>query len=255
MNDPERQVFCERHGTSEATFICGHLAGAVGAGFFTADDDDGVLRPDAWCVRCNEVLVAEREWNDTSEGFARIRLSCSGCYDEIRARNEWTPSPAGVDGFTCGDCGEVHDGLPLDFATNKPALSDEDLARAKLTDDSCEFAEYRFIRACLELPIIGGSGPLVYGIWVTLSPTSYQQYLDHRSQPRRFLDGPYFGWFASALPQWFNTVQLKTRVYVRPAPLRPVIELEPTDHPLAVAQREGISLKRYRELALAYLHR
>ncbi|MER2566676.1 MAG: DUF2199 domain-containing protein [Myxococcaceae bacterium] len=255
MHEPERQVFCERHGTSEASFICGHLAGTVGAGFFTSDDDDGVLRPDAWCARCNEVLEAEREWNDTSEGFANIRVCCAGCYDEIRARNQWVPLAEADDRFTCLACGEAHDGLPLDFATDKPALSDEELARAKLTDDLCEFDEHRFIRACLEIPILGGPGPLVYGIWVTLSQRSYEQYLEHQSEPRRFLDGPYFGWFASALPLWPATVQLKTRVHIRPPPQRPVIELEPTDHPLAVAQREGISLTRYRELALAHLHR
>lgn len=113
-----------------------------------------------------------------------------------------------------------------------------------------------FIRSCLEIPIIGGPGPLVYGVWVTLmSQTSDDEYVDHRSELRRFLDDPYFGWFASALPLWPNSVQLKTRVHVRPPPQLPVIELEPTDHPLAVAQREGISLARFGERALAHLHR
>ncbi|MBL8934754.1 MAG: DUF2199 domain-containing protein [Archangium sp.] len=255
MGDPERTVSCERHGTSEATFICGHLAGAVGAGFFTAEDADGVARPDAWCARCDEVLQAEREWHDTSEGFAHIRLACAGCYDEIRAHNEWKQLDTEQDRFTCSDCGEVHQGLPLDFATDTPALSSEDLSQAKFTDDRCEFGEHRFIRSCLEIPIIGGPGPLVYGVWVTLSQQSYAEYVHHLSEPRRFLDGPYFGWFASALPQWPDTVQLKVRVHVRPPPRRPVIELEPTDHPLAGAQREGISLARFQELALAHLHR
>ena len=71
---------------------------------------------------------------------------------------------------------------------------------------------------------------------------------------RRYLDGPYFGWFATRLGQWPETLQLKTHVHLRPPPLRPVIELEPTDHPLAIAQREGISRERHRALALAHLH-
>ena len=35
---------------------------------------------------------------------------------------------------------------------------------------------------------------------------------------------------------------------------RPYIELEPTDHPLAVAQREGISVERVAELFAAMTH-
>ncbi|WP_308294565.1 hypothetical protein [Streptomyces sp. RKAG290] len=35
---------------------------------------------------------------------------------------------------------------------------------------------------------------------------------------------------------------------------RPLIELEPTDHPLAVEQRNGITLDRVREIAEAVQH-
>jgi len=45
-----------------------------------------------------------------------------------------------------------------------------------------------------------------------------------------------------------------TRVHLRPPPLRPVIELEPSSHPLAVEQRDGITLPRFHEIALTYLH-
>jgi hypothetical protein len=41
-----------------------------------------------------------------------------------------------------------------------------------------------------------------------------------------------------------NTLLLKTMAHFRRGGLRPTIELEPTDHPLAVDQREGISLAR-----------
>jgi hypothetical protein len=34
----------------------------------------------------------------------------------------------------------------------------------------------------------------------------------------------------------------------------PYIELEPTDHPLALEQREGITMERVKELAMLYLH-
>jgi hypothetical protein len=36
--------------------------------------------------------------------------------------------------------------------------------------------------------------------------------------------------------------------------VRPFIELEPTDHPLAIEQRTGISWERVREIAELVLH-
>ncbi len=38
-------------------------------------------------------------------------------------------------------------------------------------------------------------------------------------------------------------------VHTRPVGARPLIELEPTDHPLAVEQRDGISWDRIQQIA------
>ncbi|WP_330242116.1 DUF2199 domain-containing protein [Streptomyces sp. NBC_00525] len=43
-------------------------------------------------------------------------------------------------------------------------------------------------------------------------------------------------------------------VHTRPVGERPFVELKPTDHPLAVEQRTGISPERVREIASALLH-
>ena len=40
----------------------------------------------------------------------------------------------------------------------------------------------------------------------------------------------------------------------QPVGERPLIELEPTDHPLAVEEREGITLARVRAIAERVLH-
>ncbi|MFJ4770383.1 DUF2199 domain-containing protein [Streptomyces uncialis] len=47
---------------------------------------------------------------------------------------------------------------------------------------------------------------------------------------------------------------MKTRVHTRPIGQRPFIELEPTDHPLAVEQRTGITTERVRAIAEAVSH-
>jgi hypothetical protein len=46
-----------------------------------------------------------------------------------------------------------------------------------------------------------------------------------------------------------ETLGLKTFVRQRGIGVRPYIELEPTDHPLAVEQREGITKERLGEIA------
>jgi hypothetical protein len=71
----------------------------------------------------------------------------------------------------------------------------------------------------------------------------------------REAEPPMFGWLMAALPTYEpSTLSLKTMVHTRPLGLRPLVELEPTDHPLAVEQREGITLARVQQIAEQLLH-
>jgi hypothetical protein len=60
--------------------------------------------------------------------------------------------------------------------------------------------------------------------------------------------GPWFGWFSNRLKGYDDTLNLKCQVHPRPGRQRPWIELEPTDHPLAVEQRRGMTLDRLLEI-------
>jgi len=63
------------------------------------------------------------------------------------------------------------------------------------------------------------------------------------------------GWLNAELPLYPSTVNLKTKVHLRDDGVRPSIELEPTDHPLAVEQREGIPVARVAEIYAYFEHR
>lgn len=65
---------------------------------------------------------------------------------------------------------------------------------------------------------------------------------------------PFFGWLNTALSPYPDTASLKTQVHLRDGFIRPFIELEPTDHPLAVEQREGITVERVAELYALVVH-
>ena len=54
MSEVEKQLNCDTHGSSNATFICKHLARGEGLGFNLGYDPDNPdeLCMDAWCNKC-----------------------------------------------------------------------------------------------------------------------------------------------------------------------------------------------------------
>jgi hypothetical protein len=90
---------------------------------------------------------------------------------------------------------------------------------------------------------------------VSLSRDSFTRALSLWTTPGREREQPYFGWMSTELPLYQpSTLSLKTRVHTQAVGQRPLIELEPTDHPLAVEQRTGITLARVQEIAETLLH-
>lgn len=132
--------------------------------------------------------------------------------------------------------------------------ADEQQSQAVLTADYCSIAgQDFFVRGTLEIPVHGREQPFVWGVWVSLSRPNFERYLETLQGPS--VDaGPFFGWFCNKLAGFPDTMLLKTNVYFRSGHLRPRIELEPTDHPLAVQQREGMSEEEVRRILEVHLH-
>jgi hypothetical protein len=84
---------CGRHGTQPPTFVCHHLQFGIGLGFNQSKEapDPDYPFEQAWCDECHTVFLKEgSEWNDVSEGFAKVMAICAGCFAEIRERNNNT---------------------------------------------------------------------------------------------------------------------------------------------------------------------
>jgi len=127
--------------------------------------------------------------------------------------------------------------------------------RIELTSDQCVIdEEHFFIRGVLEIPVINCEEPFTWGVWVSLSATNFSRATDLWNELEREQEPPYFGWSSTKLPGYPNTLNLKTKVHTRAVGLRPTIELEPTDHPLAIEQRQGITLARVKEINHQLLH-
>ena len=129
-------------------------------------------------------------------------------------------------------------------------------SRAKLSADFCTIDEsVFFIRGQIEIPLIGYAELFTWGVWASLSSNSMKRALDVWDRPDRQSEGPLFGWLNSALPLYPDTLNLKTHVRLGRSPNVPTIALEPTDHPLAVEQRQGMSLERAIHIAETLLPR
>jgi hypothetical protein len=127
--------------------------------------------------------------------------------------------------------------------------------RCRLDSDTCVVdEEFFFVRGCLEVPILGESEPFIWGVWVSLSRKNFDTFLRLFNEEHRSHDGPFFGWLSASLEGYPETENLKTMVHLRNRGQRPFIELEPTQHPLAVEQRSGITAERVGEILSAYLH-
>lgn len=86
---------------------------------------------------------------------------------------------------------------------------------------------------------------------MSLSQSSFAMFKSSLDRPARAHLGSFFGWLSAELPLYPRTENLKTRLHLRDGPY---IELEPTDHPLAVEQRTGMSVDRVAEIYAYYAH-
>jgi hypothetical protein len=162
--------------------------------------------------------------------------------------------------FKCESCGEWHEGMPA-FGADAPlhyygVPASDRHDRCVLGTDTCVIDnEFFFVLGCLEIPVHGADAPFSWGVWVSLSKANFDQFVACFEASERSRIGPFFGWLSAELPLYPSTENLKTRAHLRDNGVRPYIELEPTDHPLAVEQRTGISVDRVAEIFAHYEHR
>jgi hypothetical protein len=164
--------------------------------------------------------------------------------------------------YPCRRCGERHDGLPMSYGTDAPAYWDPSLANdesSMLEQEWCVIKGERFfIRGRLVIPVTDAlpGTEFDWGVWVSLSPDNFARVLSLGTTVGREPRPPYFGWLSTELPLYQpSTLLLKTRVHMQALGKRPLVELEPTDHPLAADQHTGITLARVQEIAETLLHR
>jgi len=158
--------------------------------------------------------------------------------------------------YTCSCCGEVHEDLAditfdrPGYAANIPEAEQTD--RVVLNEDLCSVdGEHYFIRGVLKIPIHDYEEDLGFGVWVSQKKENFESYIDNYDTAEI---GPFFGWLSNEFMFGGKpTTNLKTMAHFQGNGLRPLIELEESDHPLSIAQKNGISLDEAWRIAHDYL--
>ncbi|MCL1701577.1 DUF2199 domain-containing protein [Lysinibacillus sp. Bpr_S20] len=160
------------------------------------------------------------------------------------------------EGYLCRCCGSNHAKLPMSYGSPVPDYYyniplEEHESRIEMNEDLCIIdEEYFFIRGCIEIPVLDAEEPFIWNVWVSLSDVNFNKTNDYWEVEGREQElEPMFGWLQTSIPCYPETTNLKTMVHTRPVGERPYIELEPTEHPLAMEQRKDIVIERIKQIA------
>jgi hypothetical protein len=159
--------------------------------------------------------------------------------------------------FKCATCAQWHEGWP-DIGYDQPHYT-KDISeterdrRVFLTSDLCVLDnESFFVRCLLFLNVEGTEDNFAWGVWSSLSKANFQRYQASYDDDMSEWD-PMFGYLANRLPHYPDTLSLKLSVQPGKRGERPTVELEPTDHPLAVDQRDGLAFEKLLEIVGPFL--
>lgn len=166
--------------------------------------------------------------------------------------------------WRCASCGLDHVGMfdlaaaapdywegPRDYEPNAALRLDGDF----LSEDFCVIGgEHFFVRCVYPIRVHGLESPFAFGIWSSLSRRNFDSYVEGFDDGD-FPDwGPWSSWFSNRLAGFPDTLAQLCWMHPREERQRPALCLDDPDHPLAIAQRDGITAERVLEIYAAYGH-
>lgn len=165
--------------------------------------------------------------------------------------------------WSCSTCGETHEDVPLSFAADYPdkyanmSLREREL-RAIASSDQCVIDENEFyVRGCLEIPLLETDGVFLWGLWASIWKDDYLEIADCWNEDgRKYGHGPYKGRLANSLKRYYSpdTANLKLSINLQAVGQRPLFIIEDPDHPLGVAQRNGMTNQEVHDLVSLLMH-
>jgi hypothetical protein len=157
--------------------------------------------------------------------------------------------------WICSCCGKPYDKLSMAYALDEPdlwrSLDEEDRPhRGVIGTDTCVIDDkHYFIRGRIVIPVTNCEEPFIWGTWASVSQESFVRFGQLWDTAVRENEPPLHGRFGSDIPIYPSTNGLPCRIVMKNARRRPSFEIEAQDHPLAIEQRNGITLDRVKEIA------
>lgn len=150
--------------------------------------------------------------------------------------------------YICECCGrELTEWPALTYSSpsNYNTLSEDDKKSiGDLNTDFCIIIHPeqtdRFIRCVLMQKVIDDCRYLEYGLWVSLSEKSFQDYSENFKNNHH--ETTYFGWLSNHLPDYDFAESIPTTVYTKTGNQRPeIVPHESFDHPFVRDYYAGIT--------------
>jgi hypothetical protein len=169
-------------------------------------------------------------------------------------------SDAPAQGFSCTICHKWHDRLPMSYSVKVPsavaAIPKSELdQRVVFTLDQCVIDRRQFyLRGRIPVPVIDQAEPFIWGVWAQVGEPDFVRANAMWKTEGREKEKSFRGWLNTPIPLYAGTMSLELSVQTQPVGRRPHFELVDSAHPLAVEQRNGITMTRVREIAEAFLH-
>jgi hypothetical protein len=135
------------------------------------------------------------------------------------------------------------------------SLEDRDNRTILGTDQCIIDSEVFYVRGVLEISIRDSDEKFLWGLWASVKEEVFDEFSDSREeQGRENRHGPFKARLGNKLSVYPETFNLKITITVQPVGTRPLFFIDEEEHPLAVAQRVGMSANETQELVSRLLH-
>lgn len=161
--------------------------------------------------------------------------------------------------FRCGVCGQLHD-FSMSYSVKVPeavaAIPEAELdQRVEFTLDQCIIDRRAFyLRGRIAIPVVDSSDDFIWGVWAQVGERDFVRSIQMWKVEGREREPPFEGWLNTPLPLYKGTLNLQLSVITKPVGRRPHFEVVDQEHPLAIEQVHGISMRRVQEIAETFIH-
>jgi hypothetical protein len=156
--------------------------------------------------------------------------------------------------YKCECCDVVYNDLPLCFGSDYPDYyfsvpPEEREQRIQLEESLCVIDDtYFFHRGRLTIPIIDHYEDFAFDIWTSISRENFEIRINLWEDENRTKQEPYFGWLQTMVPNYGETLSLKTIAIEQELGFIPEIKCIEENHPLTIDQENGITLEKAKEM-------